>query len=119
MVGLAVVLGLIWVAARVMRGRIGGATLKRRSTPLAVIGRQALGKGIQVAVVKVGADVLVLGVTAHQVTRLARFNPDPADEAQSSDDLPPAGHPPAGTAPAAFRLQSAIRQLQERTTRRH
>lgn len=118
MLGLAVVLGLIWLASKVMRGRMGATVGKRRSAPLAVLGRQPLGKGVQVAIVKAGAETYLLGVTAHQVTRLARFQPDPADADVSSDDLPAAGSPPAGTSPAAFRLQSTIRQLQERTTRR-
>lgn len=118
MIGLAVVLGLIWVVSKVVKGRFGANVAKRRAAPLAVIGRQPLGKGIQVAIVKAGAETLVLGVTAHQVTRLGRFEPDSIDVAESSDDLPPAGQPPAGTQPVAFRLQSTIRQLQERTTRR-
>ncbi len=118
MLGLAVVLGLIWVVSRVVRGRVGTTMGKRRSAPLAVLGRQPLGKGVQVAIVKAGAETYLLGVTAHQVTRLARFRPDPADAEESSDDLPAAGSPPAGSAPAAFRLQSTIRQLQERTVRR-
>lgn len=117
MVGLAVVLALIWVASRVMRGRMGSAG-KRRTGQLTVLGRQPLGKGIQLAVVRAGADTYLLGVTAHQVTRLARFRPDPDDAETSSDDLPPAGSVPPGSSPAAFRLQSTIRQLQERTTRR-
>ena len=117
MLGLAVVLGLIYIAARILRGRVGATVGKRRSAPLAVLGRQPLGKGVQIAIVKAGAETYLLGITAHQVTRLARFKPD-EDAEQSSDDLPAAGSPPAGSAPVAFRLQSTIRQLQERTTRR-
>lgn len=124
MLGLAVVLGIIWVVSRVLRGRVGATVGKRRTATLAVLGRQPLGKGVQVAIVKAGAETYLLGVTAHQVTRLARFQPDPDDadetgsDSGSSDDLPSAGSPPAGMAPVAFRLQSTIRQLQERTTRR-
>lgn len=118
MLGLAVVLAIIWAASRLLRGRIGTTLSKRRSAPLAVLGRQPLGKGVQIAIVKAGAETYLLGVTAHQVTRLARFRPDPAEAEQSSDDLPAAGAPPAGSAPAAFKLQSTIRQLQERTIRR-
>ena len=118
MLGLAVVLGIIWVASRVFRNRVGSAVVKRRSAPLAVLGRQPLGKGVQVAIVKAGAETLVLGVTAHQVTRLGSFRPDTVDIETSSDDLPAAGAPAPGASPVAFRLQSTIRQLQERTTRR-
>lgn len=118
MLGLAVVLGIIWVASRVLRGRVGTTMGKRRAAPLAVLGRQPLGKGVQIAIVKAGTETYLLGVTAHQVTRLDRFHPDPVDGEETSDDLPAAGDPPAGTAPAAFRLQSTIRQWQERTVRR-
>jgi flagellar biogenesis protein FliO len=118
MVGLAVVLALIWIAARVVRGRVGVNAGRRHSAALAVLGRQPLGKGVQVAIVKAGAETYLLGVTAHQVTRLARYVPDQLDINESSDDLPPAGTPPPGTSPVAFRLQSTIRQLQQRTTRR-
>lgn len=118
MLGLAVVLGIIWVVSRVLRGRVGATMVKRRSAPLAVLGRQPLGKGVQIAIVKAGAETYLLGVTAHQVTRLARFRPDPADPDGSSDDLPAAGDPPVGTAPAAFRLQSTLREWQERSVRR-
>ena len=118
MLGLAVVLGIIWVASRLLRNRVGASVGKRRSAPLAVLGRQPLGKGVQVAVVKAGSETMVLGVTAHHVTRLGTFEPDMIDAEASSDDLPVAGTPAPGASPAAFRLQSTIRQLQERTTRR-
>lgn len=118
MLGLAVVLGIIWAASRLLRGRVGNTVSKRRSATLAVLGRQPLGKGVQIAIVKAGAETYLLGVTPHRVTRLARFQPDPAEGEPSSDDLPAAGSPPAGSAPAAFGLQSTIRQLQERTLRR-
>lgn len=119
-IGLAVVLGLIWVASKVARGRIGMTPGKRRGGPLSVVSRQPLGKGVQIAVVRAGAETYLLGVTAHQVTRLARFRPDSTEtpDDQSSDDLPAAERAHAAGAPPAFRLQSTIRQLQERTLRR-
>lgn len=129
MLGLAVVLGIIWLGARLMRGRVGFATAKRRAAPMAVVARQTLGKGVQLAIVRAGAETYLLGVTSHQVTRLARFRADPADQSdpayESSDDLPAVGATTASGAPVAFgmaastaRLQSTIRQLQERTLRR-
>lgn len=134
LIGLAVILGLIWVAARIARGRIGVTGPRRRNTPLAVMSRQPLGKGVQIAVVKAGTEMFLLGVTAHQVTRLARFRPEDADlfdpsgpggpggsgagSSGSSDDLPPGGMPGPSGAPVPFRFQSTIRQLQERTLRK-
>ena len=126
-IGLGVVLGLIWVAAKIMRGRVGMSPAKKRTAPLAVIGRQPLGKGVQIAVVRAGTQTYLLGVTAHQVTRLARFQPDEFEDAvsqaangsSSSDDLPPAvGANPGNPLPIPFRLNSTIRQLQDRTLRR-
>lgn len=127
LIGLAVILGLIWVAARIARGRVGVTGPRRRNTPLAVMGRQPLGKGVQIAVVKAGTDMFLLGVTAHQVTRLARFRPEdadlfdpsgPAGSDGSSDDLPAGGPAGPSGAPVPFRFQSTIRQLQERTLRK-
>ena len=119
LLGLGVVLGIIWVAARIARGRIGVPGTKKRNTPLAVLSRQPLGKGVQLAIVKAGAEHYLLGITAHQITRLARYRPDEAAEMiESSDDLPPITPPGPNGAPAPFRLQSTIRQLQERTLRK-
>ena len=136
LLGLAVVLGIIWVGARLVRGRFGVTPGRRRPTPLAVVGRQTLGKGVQLAVVRAGADTWLLGVTAHQITRLGRYREDESVEvAESTDDLPPVnaglfsarplGARPTGGTPVPFnllqpaaRLQSTIRQMQERTLRR-
>ncbi|HET6875888.1 MAG TPA: flagellar biosynthetic protein FliO [Acidimicrobiales bacterium] len=120
-IGLAVVLGIIWVAARVMKGRVGMSNPKKRNATLAVVGRQPLGKGVQIAIVKAGSEMYLLGVTAHQVTRLARFQPDEIDNVGpgSPDDLPPAvGSAPGSPLPVPFRLQSSIKALQDRTLRR-
>jgi flagellar biogenesis protein FliO len=111
-IGLAVILGLIFIVGRVLKGRVG--LVRRVSAPLAVIGRQPLGKGVQVAIVKAGTDTYLLGVTAHQVTRLGRYNEQDPDMPVSTDDLPPAA--PAG--PGGPRWQSALRQIQDRTVRR-
>jgi flagellar biogenesis protein FliO len=120
--GLLVVLALIWVASRIIRGRVSPATLRRRNAPLSVLSRQTLGKGVQLAVVKAGTDTWLLGVTSHQVTRLARFHPEENDAATpttpSSDDLPGAPLAGRGASPVPFSLQSTVRSLQEKTLRR-
>jgi len=67
LVSLAAVLGVMWVIARRMRG-----TAKARATKLIeVLGRQQVSKGASVAVVRIGEQALVLGVTDNQVTVLA------------------------------------------------
>ena len=112
MVALAVIIGLIAVVAKLARGRVGA--LRRTSAPLAVLARQSLGKGVQVAIVKAGADMFLLGITQHQVTRISRFNAEEGPEVlESPDDLPP-----AALAGNAVRWQSKLRQIQDRTLRR-
>ena len=67
LVSLAAVLGVMWVIARRMRG-----TAKARATKLIeVLGRQQVSKGASVAVVRIGEQALVLGVTDNQVTVLS------------------------------------------------
>lgn len=69
-VSLAAVLGLVWVLAQAARRRgVGGAAT---AEGFAVIGRHALGRTAGVAVVRVGDQALVLGVTEHSVRLLAQ-----------------------------------------------
>ena len=117
-IGLAVVLAIIAVVSKVLRKRVGGGAFRRSNQPLAVLGRQSLGKGVQIAIVRAGTETMVLGVTQHQVSRLGRFRLDEGDE--STDDLPAAGSdaPPVATGPVWSRWGSSFRQMQERTVRR-
>lgn len=125
LIGLGVVLAIIWFASRILRGRVARPGIKK--APLAVVGRQPLGKGVQIAIVKAGAELYLLGVTAHQVTRLGRIRPEELDMAVvpsaasgSPDDLPPAvSAAPGSPLPVPFRLQSTIRSLQNRTLRKN
>lgn len=71
-VGLIVVLGLLALATRVVR-RSGGLQA-RRQAPLAVLGRQSLGKGASVAVIKAGEEAYLIGVSQHGISRLARMS---------------------------------------------
>ena len=67
LVSLAAVLGVMWVIARRLRGNG-----KARATKLIeVLGRQQVSKGASVAVVRIGEQALVLGVTDNQVSVLA------------------------------------------------
>jgi flagellar protein FliO/FliZ len=63
---LAVVVGLMWLAARGLRGAVAGRGLG----VVEVVARQPLGRGSAVAVVRVADKALVLGVTDTQVTIL-------------------------------------------------
>src|SRR3954447_17674968 len=67
LVSLAAVLGVMWVIARRMRA--GGKT--RATKLIEVLGRQQVSKGASVAVVRIGEQALILGVTDNQVSVLA------------------------------------------------
>ncbi|HUI49821.1 MAG TPA: flagellar biosynthetic protein FliO [Acidimicrobiia bacterium] len=70
---LTVVIGLMWVAANVLRKRgFTGVAGKRasRGPEVELLTRRPLGRNASIAVVRVGARSLVLGVTEHQITKL-------------------------------------------------
>ena len=66
LVSLAAVLGVIWVLARRMKRTTGGTATQL----IDVLGRQQLSRTASVAVVRVGEQALVLGVTDAQVSVL-------------------------------------------------
>lgn len=107
LVSLAVVLALVWVLARAARrSGVGGAA---GTGQVAVIGRQALGRGAGVAVLRVGDQALVLGVTEHSVRLLtstaladvARADVARADIARADVAPLPGGRAAVAVAPRA------------------
>jgi flagellar protein FliO/FliZ len=68
---LAIVLGLMWLLTRLVRRPLGG----RSAGVMAVLARQPLTRGASVAVVRVGRQAYVLGVTDQHVTLLAEADP--------------------------------------------
>ena len=71
---LAAVLGLLWVAAKVMsRGLLGGGT---NTATLTVVARQPLTRTASVALVRVGERAVLLGVTDQQVSVLSEQDAD-------------------------------------------
>ncbi|HEX5198444.1 MAG TPA: flagellar biosynthetic protein FliO [Actinoplanes sp.] len=113
---LFVVLGLMWVLARVVRRPLG---VGRAHGQLAVLNRQQLTRGAAVTVVKVADRAMVLGVTEQQVSFLgdadiADFESHP-EEHRDTVDLPGA-HPRSG---GASRLDRTLLDfLRDRTSRR-
>lgn len=72
--GLGVVVGLVMLAQRLLRGRTGGGLVGQgggRRSPVKVLGRHALGKGVSVAVVQFGDEAYLVGVTPQSVRKLA------------------------------------------------
>ena len=123
-VGLVVVIVLIKLASRFVHGR-SGRLLGHGPRPHAVslLGRQSLGKGVQVAMVSAGHQTYLLGVTQRQVTLLGQLDPDETvsadypDTAGTALQLLPGRHEAATdeTMPA---WRSALEQMRLRTVRR-
>jgi flagellar protein FliO/FliZ len=63
---LLVVLGLMWVAARAFRTKLG----TRGLGTLEVLARQQVGRGASIALLRVADRALVVGVTEHGITLL-------------------------------------------------
>ncbi|MGX6608191.1 FliO/MopB family protein [Micromonosporaceae bacterium Da 78-11] len=91
---LAVVMGLMWGLARMVRRPLGG---HRGVGPLAVLNRQQLSRGAAVTVVRVADRAVILGVTDQQVSFLGeadleefeRHAPERRDHLTVAPDLPP------------------------------
>lgn len=71
--GLSVVLGLIWIAVRLLRARVGGAG----PSQLRVVQRVALGKRSGVALVRVADRCILVGVGDASITFLAEVASQP------------------------------------------
>lgn len=66
------VLGLMWFAARVFRGKLAA----KGEGVLEVLARQQVGRGASVAVVRVADRALIVGITEHSVRLLGDPLPD-------------------------------------------
>jgi flagellar protein FliO/FliZ len=113
---MAVVLGLMWVAGRILRNRsgmTGKATGGRQA--IEVLARRGLSKTASVAVVRAGGRTLVLGVTDATITLLGDADADAIDELTGTADEP--SRPPA-TNYAGPSWRGVVETLRERTVRR-
>jgi flagellar protein FliO/FliZ len=121
-VSLAVVIGLMWAAAAVLRRRgIGGHTPRRNAAGVQVelLARKSMGRNVSIAVVRVADQAMVVGITDHQVTTLGQTDLGEVDitiagaqhsEAQRTA-LPPG---PNGSSTA---WKAMLEQLRDRTVR--
>lgn len=94
LLSLSVVLGLLWVIARVGRGRGVGRRLGRvagtgtaASNRIEMLGRRSLGRHSAVFVIRAGSRTLVVGQTPQQITVLAECEPD---QPEAGDETEPA-----------------------------
>jgi flagellar protein FliO/FliZ len=118
LVSLSVVIGLMWFAARFARRRgLGGFGSASRGPGIQidVIARRTLSRNSSIAVVRAGRQGMIIGVTDHQVTKLADADLNEIDlgNAESQWTASPPG--PDGPTPP---WKSMLEQLRDRTTRR-
>nr|WP_296073789.1 flagellar biosynthetic protein FliO [uncultured Actinoplanes sp.] len=130
---LLVVMGLMWLMARIVRRPLGG----RGHGPLVVLNRQQLTRGAAVTVVRVADRAMILGVTDQQVSLLGEadvedFEPhhhghhghhSRRERIEDDNELPgahPAGRPSRldGSLLSPHTWSSTIDFLRDRTTRR-
>ncbi|HMK63433.1 MAG TPA: flagellar biosynthetic protein FliO [Acidimicrobiales bacterium] len=103
LLSLSVVLGLLWVIARVGRGRQGASRMGRagraRSAPgaprIEVLGRRSLGRHSSVSMIRAAGRTMVIGQTAQQITVLADCDAGAAEA-------------PVETAPAVAPVRPAV-----------
>ena len=113
---LAVVIGLMWVAANVLRKRgfsgVAGGR-RTRGPQVDVIARRPLGRNASIAVVRVGEQSILLGVTDHQVTRIGECDIDELDLDEGNTWTVPSG---ANGSASAWKTM--LDQMRNRTARR-
>jgi flagellar protein FliO/FliZ len=114
---LSVVLGLLWLIARVSSRRLRGSSHQGLVRTLV---RQPLSRGSSLAVVSVGERVLVVGVTEQQVNLLTELDPTelattavPADANGAAAPNPgPIGTGDPRTEPSAGALGGSVLSTQ-------
>lgn len=136
-VGLAVVVAVIWGLSWVLRQVKSSREERASGSGLSSLGTLPLGANRSVHVVRAGREVLLLGVSEHQITRLGSWSQSEAeahgliagpDDAVALPDPVPAlpGSAPArsDTAPQAFgrsagdTARQLLEELRRRTVRR-
>jgi flagellar protein FliO/FliZ len=126
---LGLVLGLVYLAARVVRrngaglrlGLPGGRT--RHEPAIIVLDRQALTRNASVAVVQVGGRTMVVGITEHEVSLLADSTEVAAPETGGGieieiDSIPDLREAERTTPPDRPPRMSFVEALREMTVRK-
>lgn len=122
---MAVVIGVMWIAARLMKGRQvpGTGGIKLGSAPkhraeLQVLARQGVGRHATVSVVRAGNKSLVLGITEQNISLLAELD-DTELALQDMMETHGTGYPEAATLVTAGSARTGLlSQIRERTVRR-
>lgn len=112
---LAVVIGLMYLAARVMRRRGFGSTAKRPGVHVDIIAKRPLGRNSSIAIVRAGNQGIVVGITDHQITKLADADLTQIDLEAAESQWTAAPQGPDGPTPS---WKAMLEQLRDRTVRR-
>jgi len=125
-VSLGVVITLMVIAARALRGR-GVAVPSKSSAPGAdveVLARKGLSRGTSIAVVRAGGRELVVGVTDNEINLLAEADPaslvEPGDPAKSvsTHEGTQWTRPSGGTTPPGPSWKGTLNAMREKTVRK-
>lgn len=93
-ISLVVVMALMALAAKAMRGRaLGGMRVRKQPAAIEVLGRHPLSRSSSIAVVRAGGRHLVLGVTDNSVRVLAEADPAALEEPEAERTQPRGGNP--------------------------
>jgi flagellar biosynthetic protein FliO len=113
---LAIVMGLMWAAASMLRRRgMGGLAKSRtpRGADIELLSRRHMGRNASIAVVRVGEKAMVVGVTDQRITKLDDAEVDEIDLNEGANWTAPNGaRPSPGTA-----WKAMLDQLRNRTVR--
>ena len=117
LVAMAVVLGLMFLAARALKNRGIAGPRRGRPIPIELLARQGVGRTASVALVRTSGKVLVLGVTEANVSLLAEVDPDTIDLDGPEADwtAPPGSGPVAGS---SWTWKAMLDAAREKTVRR-
>jgi flagellar protein FliO/FliZ len=125
---LAIVIGLMWIAAQQLRKRgYGGVGAKRPGAGVQVelLARRSMGRNSSIAVVRVGDRSMVVGVTDHQINSLGDVDIDEIDLESATWTATPALPAPASAASTSNGAgtptspwKTMLEQMRSKTTRR-
>jgi flagellar biosynthetic protein FliO len=114
---LGIVIGLMWVAATVLKKRgfvQSGKGRPGRGVQVELLARRTLGKNASIAVVRVGERSMVVGVTDHNVTKLDDADIEAIELMEDGTNWTvPTGASSPGTA-----WKTMLDQMRNRTVRR-
>jgi len=122
LISLGVVIGLMWVAATVVRKRgFTGHGMQRRprgqkgpQVEVELVARKPLSKTASIAVVKIGGRSVVVGVTDHQITNLGEIRNAEIDLREDNIRTLSSGAMESPASP----WKTMLDQIRDRTVRR-